>query len=110
MATVKDFSELDDIAGVTKYLLVRDDEVIVSTNDSQAFFVKEAIVACGQQCDSLSDDLLSSHYIYCCVERDSGENVLIFPLGKYHLEIIKHPDTDPKKLAESIIAFLKTLN
>lgn len=109
MATAKDFSRLGDIEGVARYILVRDDGYVVSENYEEAVALSSAIVTSGKYCDSLSDDLEGRQYIYCCVERTSGDNVLVFSLGRYYLGIIKHSDCDPEQLANTIIAFLKAL-
>jgi hypothetical protein len=110
MATAKDFSRLGDIDGVSRYILVRNDGFVVSENYEEAVALSSAIVTSGKYCDSLGDDLESGRYIYCCIERESGENVLIFSLGRYYLGIIKHPDSDPQQLADTIIIFLKSLS
>jgi len=109
MATAKDFSRLGDIDGVSSYILVRNDGYVVSENYEEAVALSSAIVTSGEYCDSLAEDLSGRNYIYCCVERDSGNDVLVFSLGKYYLGIIKHADTIPNHLADTIIAFLKAL-
>jgi predicted regulator of Ras-like GTPase activity (Roadblock/LC7/MglB family) len=110
MATVKDFSKLGGIEGVSNYILVRNDGFVVSENYEEAVALSSAIVTSGKYCDSLVDDLGQGRYTYCCIERNSGENVLIFSLGRYYLGIIKHSDSDPQRLADTIIAFLKSLS
>jgi hypothetical protein len=109
MATAKDFSRLGDIEGVSRYILVRNDGYVVSENYAEAVALSSAIVTSGKYCDSLADDLEGRRYIYCCVERTSGENVLVFSLGRYYLGIIKHSGSDPQQLADTIIGFLKAL-
>ena len=110
MATAKDFSKLGDIEGVSRYILVRNDGYVVSENYEEAVALSSAIVTSGKYCDSLADDLNGRRYIYCCVERNSGKNILVFSLGRYYLGIIKHADTDPQQLADTIIGFLKALS
>ena len=110
MATAKDFSKLGDIDGVSQYILVRDDGYVVSNNHDDAVALSSAIVTSGKYCDSLAEDLAERKYIYCCVERNSGNDVLVFSLGRYYLAIIKHTDIGPEQLAEAIIAFLKALS
>jgi len=110
MATAKDFSRLGDIEGVSRYILVRNDGYVVSENYEEAVALASAIVTSGKYCDSLSEDLDGRRYIYCCVERTSGDNVLVFSLGRYYLGIIKHADCDPQQLADTIIGFLKGLS
>lgn len=110
MATAKDFSKLGDIDGVSRYILVRNDGYVVSENYEDAVALSSAIVTSGKYCDSLGDDLDGKQYIYSCIERTSGNNVLVFSLGRYYLGIIKHSDTDPQQLADTIIGFLKSLS
>ncbi len=109
MATAKDFSRLGDIEGISRYILVRNDGYVISKNYDDAVALSSAIVTSGKNCDSLYDDLDGRRYIYCCVERSSGDNILVFSLGRYYLGIIKHSDTDPQQLADTIIGFLKAL-
>jgi hypothetical protein len=110
MATTKDFSRLGDIEGVAHYILVRNDGYVVSENYDEAVALSSSIVTTGKYCDSLADDLSGRQYIYCCIERKSGDNILVFSLGRYYLGIIKYPVTDPQMLADSIISFLRTLS
>lgn len=109
MATAKDFARLADIEGVSKYVLVRNDGFVVSENYEDAVALSSAIVTTGKCCDSLGDDMNSPQYIYCCIERKHGENVLVFSLGRYYLAIIKHSDLSSQQLADTIIGFLKGL-
>lgn len=110
MATTKDFSRLGDIEGVSHYMLIRNDGYVVSENYADAVALSSSIVTTGKSCDSLADDMSGRQYLYCCIERKSGDNILVFSLGRYYLGIIKHPATDPQILADSIISFLRTLS
>ncbi len=110
MATTKDFSKLSDIEGVANYILVRNDGYVVSENYDEAVALSSSIVTTGKLCDSLVDDLAGRRYIYCCIDRTSGDNLLVFSLGRYFLGIIKHPTAEPQVLADLIIAFLRTLS
>ena len=110
MATAKDFSKLGTLDGVLQYILVRDDGFVVSKNYDDAVALSSAIITSGQYCDSLDDDFDAGRYVYCSIERQSGENVLIFSLGRYYLAIIKHADSEPQQLADTVINFLKTLS
>jgi hypothetical protein len=109
MATAKDFARLDEIEGVFQYILVRDDGQVISENTQDAAQLSKTIINSGKQLDSLTNDLSGKRYIYCSVERTSGQSILIFSLGLYFLAIVKHPDSDPQQLADTIIVFLKSL-
>lgn len=109
MATAKDFAGLDEIEGVSQYVLVREDGQVISENSQDALKLATTIVNSGKHCDSLGDDLNRSRYVYCSVERTSGNDIIVFSLGLYFLGIVKHPDSDPQQLADTVIAFLKGL-
>lgn len=109
MATTKDFSKLADIEGVGNYILVRNDGYVVSENYEDAVALSSAIVTSGKYCDSLADDLAGRRYIYCCIERTSGENILVFSLGRYYLGIIQHSASASQSIADATISFLRTL-
>ncbi len=109
MATARDFSRLDEIEGVSQYTLVRDDGHVVSGNLQNSAELSASIVSSGKYCDTLVDDLNGKRYVYCSIERTSGNNILVFSLGRYYLGIIKHPDSDSQQLADTIIVFLKGL-
>ncbi len=110
MATTKDFSKLADIEGVASYILVRDDGYVVSENYEDAVAISSAIVTTGKYCDSLAEDLADRRYMFCSIERSSGDNIIVFSLGRYYLGIIKHPTSDAQALSDSIISFLRTLS
>lgn len=110
MATAKDFSRLADIEGVARYILVRNDGYVVSENHEEAVTLSSSIVTSGKYCDSLANDLDGRRYIYCCIERASGDDVLIFSLGRYYLGIIKHHNSGSQAVADTIISFLRTLS
>ncbi|MBU0942999.1 MAG: hypothetical protein KJ804_13600 [Proteobacteria bacterium] len=110
MATAKDFSRLGSIEGVGQFLLVRNDGHVVSENFADAVSLSSIVVSSGKYCDSFAENLGGRRYLHLCVERMSGENILVFSLGRYYLGIIKHPDSDPQVLAGSILTFLKGLS
>jgi hypothetical protein len=110
MATAKDFSRLGDIEEVSRYILVRDDGYVVNNNNDDDVALSSSIVTTGQYCESLAKDLAGRKYIYCCVERASGNDIMVFSLGKYYLGVIKHVNTTSEQLAEAVIAFLKAIS
>ena len=110
MATTKDFSRLSAIEGVASYILVRNDGYVVSDNHDDAVAISSAIVTTGKHCDSLAEDLTDRHYMFCSIARSSGDNILVFSLGRYYLGIIKHPTSDAQALSDAIISFLRTLS
>ncbi len=109
MATVKDFLQLGEMDGVARYILLRNDGSIISGNFEDPDAVSQAIVSVGELCDSFPEDLGNRRYLHLCAEQSNGESIFIFSLGAFYLGIIKHNDTDPVVLSESILSFLKAL-
>lgn len=110
MASVKDFSRLAQIDGVTHYILVRGDGQVVSQNMDGADSLGQFIAASGTQCDTLAADMGGNRYIHLCIERESGNDLLVFSLGRYYLGILKHADGQRQEIIDNVIYFLKNLS
>lgn len=109
MASTSDFSKLKDIEGVGQYILVRNDGHIVTHNTSNAVELSSTIVMSGQNCKNLENFLDCGQCMYLCIERNNGNNLLVFPLGKYFLGIVEESDSDTKTTVDSIINYLRTI-
>jgi len=109
MASVSDFKKLGDINGVAQYILVRNDGHVVTHNTSNAVEFSSTIVMSGRNCKNLEQFLDSGNCVYLCVERQDGNNLLVFTLGKYFLGVIEKPDSDTKTTVNSIISYLQRL-
>lgn len=110
MASAKDFAQLEQIDGVAHYILVRGDGQIVSQNMDDAATYGPIITTGGSQCDALAADMGGNRYIHLCIERESGNDLLVFSLGRYYLGIFKHADSDRQEAIDSVIYFLKNLS
>ncbi|MEK6201255.1 MAG: hypothetical protein N2A40_02370 [Desulfobulbaceae bacterium] len=110
MASAKDFARLEQINGVAHYLLVRGDGQVISQNREDAAGLGPIISSCGTQCDALSADMGGNRYIHTCIERESGNDLLVFSLGRYYLGIVKHADGERQEIIDNVIYFLKNLS
>jgi hypothetical protein len=110
MASAKDFCRLEQINGVSNYILVRGDGQIISQNMENAASFAPIITNGGTQCDTLSTDMGGNRYIHLCIERESGNDLLIFSLGRYYLGIFKHPESERQEIIDNVIYFLKNLS
>jgi len=109
MASASDFAKLKDINGVFQYILVRNDGHVVTHNTKDAVAFSSTIVMSGRNCKQLESVLDSGQYIYLCVERENGHNLLVFSLGNYFLGIIEEADSDTQTTVDLIIDYLKTI-
>lgn len=110
MASANDFNRLAQIGGVAHYILVRGDGRVVSENMDDAASLGPIIAAGGTQCDSLAADMGGNRYIHLCIERESGNDLLVFSLGRYYLGILKHADSPRQEIIDNVIYFLQNLS
>jgi hypothetical protein len=110
MASVKDFNRLAQISGVAHYILVRGDGRVVSENMEDAASLGPIIAASGTQCDALAADMGGNRFIHLCIERESGNDLLVFSLGRYYLGILKHADSPRQEIIDNVIYFLQNLS
>jgi len=110
MASAKDIARLEQIEGVAHYILVRDDGHVISQNMEDAARFAPIISSCGTQCDALATDMGGNRYIHLCIEQESGNDLLVFSLGRYYLGIFKHMESERQETIDKVIYFLKNLS
>lgn len=110
MASARDFNRLALIDGVAHYLLVRSDGQIVSQDAEDAAGLGPIITAGGTTCDDLAAAMDGNRYIHLCIERKSGNDLLVFSLGRYYLGILKDEECQRQELIDKVIYFLKNLS
>jgi len=110
MASAKDFNRLAQIDGVAHYILVRGDGQVISQNMDDAEILGSIIAAGGTQCDALAADMGGNRYIHLCIERESGNDLLVFSLGRYYLGILKQAESPRKEIIDKVIYFLQNLS
>ncbi len=110
MASAKDFNRLARIDGIAHYILVRGDGQVVSQNMEDAASLGPVIAAGGTKCDALAADMGGNRYIHLCIERESGNDLLVFSLGSYYLGILKDEESQRQEVIDNVIYFLKNLS
>lgn len=110
MASAKDFARLEQINGVAHYILVRGDGQVISQNMENAATFAPLISSSGTQCDALATDMGGNRYIHLCIERQSGNDLLVFSLGRYYLGIFKQAESERQQTIDNVIHFLKNLS
>ena len=110
MATAKDFAQIENLNGVASYIMVRGDGHVVGENMEADPALSATIINCGKTCNSLAGDMNDRRHIHLCITRSSGNNLLIFSLGKYYLGVIQHNSVTTQEVADNVINFLKTLH
>ncbi len=110
MASAKDFARLEQIDGVANYILVRGDGQVISQNMENAASFAPIISSSGIQCDALATDMNGSRYIHLCIERESGNDLLVFSLGRYYLGIFKHAESERQQTIDNVIYFIQNLS
>jgi len=114
MSSAKDFTRLEQINGIARYILTRLDGQMISQNNDggteDAPPLAAFIAKCGVQCDAMSSDMSGNRYIHLSIERESGNDLLIFSLGKFYLGVFKHADSDRQEVIDNVIYFLQHLS
>ncbi len=110
MASAKDFDRLAQIDGVAHYVLVSGDGQVISQDMEDAASLGPIIAAGGTQCDALAADMGGNRYIHLCIEQESGNDLLVFSLGRYYLGILKHAESQRQEIIDNVIYFLKNLS
>jgi hypothetical protein len=114
MASAKDFARLEQINGIARYILARSDGQMLSQNRNgstkDALLFASLIAHCGVQCDAMTTDMSGNRYIHLSIERESGDDLLVFSLGQFYLGVFKDADSDRQKVIDNVIYFLKNLS
>ncbi|MEN8188318.1 MAG: hypothetical protein ABFS19_00590 [Thermodesulfobacteriota bacterium] len=110
MAVIKDFAGLAEVQGVAQYLLVKKDGSTLATNMDSPGLLAVTVVGCGQHCENLSGAVGGQNYIHLCLERESGDNLMVFSLGGFYLGVISESSTASQMVVSNVISFLKTIN
>jgi predicted regulator of Ras-like GTPase activity (Roadblock/LC7/MglB family) len=110
MASAQEFARLAQINGVADYILVRGDGRIIAQNMENDASLGQLIATSGSQCDTLAADMGGNRYIHLCLERESGNDLLVFSLGRLYLGIVKHAESERQEVIDNIIYFLKNLS
>ncbi len=109
MASIKDFDHLEQITGVANFILVRNDGQVIRQNMTNAADFAPIISGGGQQCDALAADMNGDRYIHLYMERESGNDLIVFSLGRYYLGIFKYEESERQETIDNVIFFLKNL-
>lgn len=109
MASAKDFARLTLINGITASILVRGDGQIIGQASEEIAAYAPLIARSGAGCDSLSSGMGGNRYLHLCLERESGLDILVFPLGQFYLGVLKDPDSERQEILNQVIFFLKHL-
>ncbi len=114
MASAKEFARLAQINGVADYLLVRADGQVIAQQQTDSMEngapLALLVAAAGSQSDGMAADMGGNRYIHCCIERESGNDLLIFSLGRLYLGVVKHAESGRQEIIDNVIYFLKNLS
>jgi predicted regulator of Ras-like GTPase activity (Roadblock/LC7/MglB family) len=109
-AAAEKFSEqVEEIHGVGKFALVRNDGRIVIHNMPDPDEFASMITLCGRSAISLRKPLGVSHIKQIVCTRPSNQNIIIFQLHKYFLGIQQTSDTDQDIVIQEIRQLLRNV-
>jgi hypothetical protein len=110
MASANDFARLEQVNGLAHYIMVQGDGQVISQNMENAVSFAPLISSGGTQWDALVKDMGGNRYLHLSIERESGNDLLVFSLGRYYLGIFKHAESERQKPIDNLIYFLQNLS
>ena len=102
-----ELARLKGLPAVQEYGVVREDGMVMLHNYSSAESFSAFIRAVGRSCDGLSLSNYFPRFRYFIVNRESGENLLVMPLGNYYLGFIQSPLISSRQAASDVMDFLE---
>ncbi len=96
------------IEGVNQYILIKNDGDIISHNVKIDYSetLSSMIVFCCFSGDALKSDMGFSKFKYLILLRKSKEHLIVFPLKKFFLGILQHPDMSIPDLVDEVTQFI----
>jgi len=103
---IHDLAALKGLEAVSDYALVREDGEIMLHNLSRPEPFAALILALGRNADAINLPESFPRFRHIILTRESGENLLILPLGNYYLGYIQSPDISSRQAASEVLAFI----
>ncbi|OGR36142.1 MAG: hypothetical protein A3J80_02995 [Desulfobacula sp. RIFOXYB2_FULL_45_6] len=103
MFNIERFASILNVPGVDQYILVDRTAKIFAHAITDPKKMAEIVSICGVN----SHIIGKTNFRYLIISRKKHNNFFIFPVGKYHLGVIKQENIDNSLLAENVIRFLK---
>lgn len=95
-------SAMGRIKGVDQYILVDSRGSILSHEMEEPESISPLVHSCGRRLSALG----GKHFIHAVFLRKNKRNLLIFPVGIYHLGVIKQAGMDNAQVAEAVMECL----
>ncbi len=92
------------VTGVDQYILVDHHGRIVTHDMEEPERISRMVHTSGQRLSALG----RANFMYVAFSRRNNRNLLIFPVGIYHLGVIKQPDMDNAQVAGAVMECLNT--
>ncbi len=106
---INDLARLKGLSAVGDYIVVRQDGKIMLHNIPSPQPFAALIQLVGKNCDALPLPAHFPRFRHFLLSRESGENLLIFPLGNYYLGFIQPPHITSRQAASEVLDFMKGL-
>lgn len=104
---IHELAGLKSLSAVQDYAVVREDGMIMLHNLSAPEPFAALIQALGQSCDGLPLSGRFPRFRHFILSRESGENLLIIPMGNYYLGFIQSSLISSRQAASDVMAFIE---
>ena len=100
---------LKTLDAVSEYVLVREDGEIMLHNHNAPGPFAELILVFGRNCDSLDLPAGFPRFRHFILTRETGENLLVLPLGNYYLGYIQSSHLSSRQAASQVLDFIRDI-
>ncbi len=105
MVTLEKFNQIINIDGVDQYILVDNNNNIITHDIKNPGKLADIVITCGKNSYAIG----KTQFKYLIFSRTCKKNIFIFPVGNYYLGVVKSQNIGNITLANNIDNFLKGL-
>lgn len=107
----KFLERLTKITGIKSYILVRQDGEIMTHNfeDENPETISSILLFTALNCEKIKSGFGFRNLRYLSISKENNENLLIFPLEKYFLGVMQHPNVDSIDLIKELTGFTNAI-
>ncbi|SMC69110.1 hypothetical protein SAMN02746065_10782 [Desulfocicer vacuolatum DSM 3385] len=105
MVALRDFLQIAGVEGVDKYIFLDSRGKILVNTMKHPATSSTMVFNCGRNLSLIG----RSNFKYVVFSKRDGKNILIFPVGKYTLGVVKQQGIKNQVVADAVLVFLNIL-
>ena len=105
VSDIRHFMKISQVSGVDRYLFADPDGRVIAHNFKTYQSAGRMVALCAKNAQAIAGQRLE----YLVFKRQNNQDLLIFPVGKYYLGVIKQSDIPDGEVTGNILAFIKSM-